>query len=443
MNPVPVVAPETLALPADERPAAPGARAALTLLLCINLFNYLDRQVLAAVEPQIRAEYLSNDPNAKTKMGLLGTAFFVSYMIFSPLFGWLGDRMSRWRLVAFGVILWSLASGASGVDWGLPLASAFLVLFLTRCFVGIGEAAYGPTAPSLLADLFPVRNRGRIMAWFYLAIPVGGALGYTLGGIMASMDAWRWAFYLVVPPGLLLGFVCFVMREPQRGLADLAPNTSPRQVRWSDYLTLFQTPSYVIDCAGMTAMTFAIGALSFWMPAYLHLREAQPVFGIEPVTFFGVLTALAGLVATLSGGILADFLRSSLPGSYFLVSGFGMLVGCPAVLAVVYLPFPTAWVFVFFAVFFLFFNTGPSNTILANVTHPALRSSAFAINIFVIHALGDVISPPLVGFVADRWGLQVGFTLVAYVIALGGLIWLAGSRFLEDDTRRAPTRLTP
>src|SRR5947209_5497139 len=95
----------------------PGARAALLLLLCINLFNYIDRQVLAAVEPQIREELLKDDPNAKTKMGLLSTAFLVSYMIVAPVFGWLADHVSRWKLIGIGVLLWSLASGASGVNW--------------------------------------------------------------------------------------------------------------------------------------------------------------------------------------------------------------------------------------------------------------------------------------------------------------------------------------
>src|SRR5262245_19754249 len=120
--------------------ALPGARLALILLLSINLFNYIDRQVLAAVEPEIRKEMLPGEPeeSARFKMGLLPTAFLLTYMLSAPLFGWLADHLPRWGLVGIGVILWSLASGASGVNWGVGLATAFWLLFVTRCFVGIG-----------------------------------------------------------------------------------------------------------------------------------------------------------------------------------------------------------------------------------------------------------------------------------------------------------------
>src|SRR6266849_1678581 len=182
----------------------PGARAALMLLLSINLFNYIDRQVLAAVVENIERELpipavpawlervFGSEPK-NTLSGLLAMAFMVTYMITAPVFGRLAERMSRWWLVGAGVIVWSLASGASG------MASTFGILLLTRCFVGIGEGAYGPIAPDMISDLYPVQIRGRVLAWFYMAIPVGSALGYVLGGTIASMLNWRWAFYLVVP----------------------------------------------------------------------------------------------------------------------------------------------------------------------------------------------------------------------------------------------------
>ena len=199
----------------------------LILLVAINLFNYIDRQVLAAVEPEIRQELDRGlrteaaalavvDPaaaakidlseaGAKTRTGLLTMAFLISYMIFAPLFGWLANRYSRWKLIGIGVIVWSLASGASGLDWHLGPMAAYWGLMATRCFVGIGEGGYGPVAPAMVSDLYPVEQRGRAMARFFLAIPVGGALGYALGEIVKNQLGWRWAFYVVVPPGILLG----------------------------------------------------------------------------------------------------------------------------------------------------------------------------------------------------------------------------------------------
>jgi MFS family permease len=413
-----------------ERSISPrAARLAVALLLGINLFNYIDRYVLAAVESKIGQDLLPGDPNALAKMGSLATAFILSYMISAPIFGWLADRMSRWLLVGLGVLVWTLASGGSG------LAISYTMLLTTRLFVGVGEGGYGPAAPTLIADLFPIQRRGAVMAWFYMAIPLGSALGYMLGGQIESMAGWRWAFYAVVPPGLLLGVLCFFMKDPPRGISDAGPSNPKQHARLADYLALVRNPSYVLDCAGMTAMTFAIGGISFWMPRYIS--EARGAGDLAHVNFvFGALTAVSGIVATLLGGWIGDKLRPRLSGSYFLVSGVGILIACPAVVLMLYLPFPMAWVAVFVAEFFLFFNTGPSNTILANVTHPSIRATAFALNILLIHALGDALSPPVLGHVAERYSWKVAFGLVVAAMASAGVLWLIGTRYLAKDESR-------
>ena len=190
--------------------ALTGRWAALSLLLLINLFSYIDRQVLAAVEPQIRATFFVADNRyAMAVTGALGTAFLVSYMVAAPVIGWLADRFSRWVIVGCAVILWSLASGASG------LAATFSILLATRILVGIGEGGYGPAAPTVLSDLFPLETRGRVLAIFYAAVPAGNALGYILGGLVTEYWGWRWAFYAVTPPGLVLGILCFFQKDPR------------------------------------------------------------------------------------------------------------------------------------------------------------------------------------------------------------------------------------
>ncbi len=355
-----------------------GARIALALLLAINLFNYIDRQVLAAVEPEIRRELLGDAEDARLWMAVLTFAFLVSYMLLSPLFGMLADRYSRWLLVGVGILVWSLASGASGIPWtdfGIASGLAFTLLLITRCFVGVGEAAYGPVAPAMLSDLFPIRKRGMVLACFYLAIPVGGALGYALGEEVKNLLSWHWAFFCVVPPGLVLGVWCFLMRDPPRGQSeDVA--VAQKKLSLAAIGNLLRIPSYALNTIGMTFMTFTIGGIAFWMPDFLEQRQVPPVGPIGPRTFFGILAAVAGLVSTLAGGLAGDALRRRFSGSYFLVSGTALLVGFPMVLGMLYTPFPTAWWFVFAAVFCLFFNTGPTNAILANVTHPNIRASA-------------------------------------------------------------------
>src|SRR2546425_12249235 len=237
--------------PVGKRPLS-GAQSALFLLLAINLFNYIDRQILAALEPDIRGTFFAaDDVNAMTKIGLLGDAFFVTYMISAPILGLLADRFSRWIIVGSAVILRSVASGGSG------LAATFAGLFATRICVGIGEGGYGPAAPAILSDLFPIETRGRTMAIFYAAIPVGGALGYVIGGLVGAHFGWRWAFYLVTPPGLLLGLLCFWQRDPRIASHHLVQKSSHLSMR--DYLNLFRTRSYLINCIAMTLMTFVTG----------------------------------------------------------------------------------------------------------------------------------------------------------------------------------------
>src|SRR5258705_7871209 len=400
-----------------------GARSELFLPLAINLYNYIDRQVLAALEPDIGATFFpAGGVNAMTKTGLLGDAFFVTYMISAPILGLLADRFSRWIIIGSAVLLWSLASGGSG------LAATFTILFATRVCVGIGEGGYGPAAPTILSDLFPIETRGRIMAIFCAAIPVGSALGYVIGGLIGAHLGWRWAFYLVAPPGLLLGLLCFWQRDP-RVAADHLIQKARRSLR--DYLNLFRTRSYLINCIAMTLMTFVTGGLGFWAPAYLRFRNQSPDVGM---TIFGLIIVVAGLVSTLLGGVIADKLRSRVAGSYFWVSGIGMLISCPVFIATLYIPFPAAWITMFVAIFFLFLNTGPSNTALANVSLPAVRATAFAANIFVIHAFGDVQAFWLLGYIGGHTNMRVAFLFVSGIIFASGLAWIIGAKYLPADT---------
>jgi len=432
--------------PEPNLPSQPGVSErsrwfVVALLLAINLLNYVDRYVLAAVEPHIRQDLFPDGAaNINALMGFLPTAFLLSYMITAPLFGWLSDRVNRWWIISGGVIVWSLASGGSG------LASTYAMLLITRLFIGFGEAAYGPAAPTVLADLFPVERRGRILSLFYVAIPVGSAIGFLLGGVMADRFGWRTAFYVSLPPGILLGLVCLAMRDPRQHLAATGQPAPPvANHSLADYASLARIPSYVINTLGMAAMVFALGAVAFWMPNYIYRfrREDLPP-GVEPSLervnmIFGAITVTAGITATLFGGWLGDKLRARWSGSYFLVSGIGMLVGTPIFLLVLVTPFPTAWGLIFLTEFCLLLNTGPANAVLANVTRPAIRSSAFAINIFLIHLLGDAVSPSLVGWITDLAGgnMNVGFTAVTVAIALSGVLWIAGARFLAADTAAA------
>jgi MFS family permease len=412
-------------------PGRRDARTAVVLLLSINIFNYVDRQILAAVEPSIRAAFfLPGDKNALAISGILGSAFLVTYMLVAPALGWLADRFSRWVIIGFAVIFWSFATAGSG------LAATFGILFFTRILVGVGEGGYGPAAPTILADLFPVETRGRIMSFFFAAIPVGSALGYVIGGAVLTHltfvpepDRWRWALCLVAVPGIALGVWCLFQRDP-RAVHGVRPEK--QRAKWDDYLTIIRTPSYLFNCGAQTAMTFAAGGIGWWIAAYLKDR-GLPSSSTE---LFGIIIAVAGLTSTLIGGWLADRLRDKYRGSYFLVSGWGMLCAFPFFVAMLFTPFPFAWLLMFASVFFLFLNTGPSNTALANVSLPKVRATAFAFNILILHLFGDVPAFPAIGYVAGHTNWTTAFLVVSGMMLLAGVLWLVGAKFLPRDTAR-------
>ncbi len=401
----------------------------LFLLVLLNLFNYIDRYNLPPVIKPIEQEFGATG----TQMGLLATGFLVVYMVTAPIFGWMADRYSRWALVGVGMLIQSLGTFGSG------LADSFIMLLIARCVVGVGDAAYGPAAPTIISDLYPIEKRGRRLAWFYAAIPVGSALGFAIGGYMQSLTgSWRWGFYSIVGPMILLGVICLMIRDRRAGSKQTG--AIHHKVTLKDYLSLARNKSYLFNCAGMTAMTFAIGGISYWMPYYL--KDARGMSDESASMGFGAIVVLAGLSATLFGGYLGDILKPRFSGSYFIVSGVGMLIGAPLVGLMLVTPFPYCWIVIFCAVFVLFMNTGPSNAILANVTAPGLRASAFALNIFIIHALGDAISPPIIGGLRDAWNFNAAFGLIIFMVALGGVLWLMGARYLEADTARVETSTT-
>jgi MFS family permease len=405
------------------RPLSPNYRRyALALLLAVNLLNYIDRQVLYAVFPLIKSDLALSD----TALGLLGSAFMVCYMVAAPLLGWLGDRLSRVRLAAAGLLVWSVATALAG------FAPGYRTLLVARTTVGIGEASFGTVSPGLLADYFSRERRGRVLAWFYLAIPVGSALGYLLGGIIGNRFGWHAAFLMVGLPGLLVTLPVWRLREPARGgAAEDLPQPAARA-----YRTLFTNRSFVCNTLAMAAMTFAMGGLAQWLPTFLYRMHGLDV--ARGNTLFGAVTVAAGIGGTLAGGWLGDRCQQKHATGYLLVSGWGFLFGVPIAAWAISTPsLQGCLIAMFFAEFFLFLNTGPLNTVIVNVTGPAIRAMAFAVNIFFIHALGDAMSPTFLGWLSDQWGLRNALLVTPAAIAVAAGFCFLCMRFIAADMKKA------
>ena len=248
----------------------------------------------------------------------------------------------------------------------------------------------------------------------------------------------------MAPPGIVLAILAWFRPEPSRGGVEASRVDAQPLALKHALRDLVRNRSFVMNTLGMTAMTFAVGGMSFWMPTYIHefrmlggTDEAGTAQLAKVTTTFGAITVVAGLAGTLAGGWISDRLRTRMKGAYAAFSGIGMLAAFPCFLGVLYTPFPVAWVFMFLSIFLLMLNTGPTNTIIANVTPASVRATAYAANIFVIHALGDAISPPIIGLVTDRTGdMNKAFLIVGGAIVISGLLWLLAARTLDADTDR-------
>lgn len=405
----------------------------LGVLTVINFLNYIDQMLLSAVLEQVKLEFTLSD----TESGLLGSVFVLVYTLASPL-GYFGDQMRRKWIIAGGVLLWSLATLAAG------LARTYHELLLCRALLGVGEAAYATIAPSIIADLYGKDERSRKLALFYLATPVGSALGYVLGGYLGLHYGWRAVFFVGGLPGLVFAALAALIKEPERGRLDrdeapAEPVSFPRALG-----RLLRTPAWRINTIGLTLMTFTLGGLSQWMPAYL-----ERVHGVKGAAVpFGAVTVAAGICGTLLGGILGDRMQARSAGGYFKLSGVGVVLSAPFIVVLTQLGWlPGLLAAAFVAMVLLFLNTGPLNAALVGCVPSTLRGTAFAANIFCIHAFGDGISRTLIGVVSDRAGTYFGdaaaglnfaVATTALPVVVGGLVLLRGARQIA----RAPQGLT-
>jgi MFS transporter, Spinster family, sphingosine-1-phosphate transporter len=388
-------------------------RTALVLLTALNLLNYIDRSVLFAVQPLVQSEFHLT----KTELGYLTSAFLGFYMIAAPFAGPLADRYSRKLIIVLGAVFWS------GLTLLTAVTHTYWELLVRHTLVGVGEATFVTIAPTFVADLFPEKVRGRIFGIFYLAIPVGTAAGYLLGGKLGPAHGWRFPFYIAAFPGFLLALAIAFLPEPPRGQFDSVKETSER----GTLRGLIHNPAFWTVTLGMAAGTFSLGGIQVWIPTFLV--EARG-YSLESANLiFGAIVVCDGIIASLLGGWLGDRLLPRMKGSYYFVSALSMGLGVPVMIVALFVKGPIMLPAIALAAFFLLLNTSPLNTALVNSVGAHIRATAIAVNIFLFHLFGDVPSPTMMGYVADRRSLQAAFILPVIAMALSSAILFYGMRF--------------
>ena len=390
------------------------AQVTLLLLIALNLLNYLDRYILSGEIAPIQQEFHASDH----QMGLLATALFVFYMLAAPLTGWLGNRQSRKHLIIAGAVLWSLAT--LGTVW----VHSYWTLYIRQAFVGIGEATFGIFAPAVIADFYPERERNRILSMFYVAIPVGAALGYLAGGQLGGLWGWRAPFFICAIPGFVVAALYgWFAHEPERGCCDQIHSTLDR----ATFKGLFRNRAYLAASFGLAMLTFAMGGLSWWMPEFLR-RFAGLSMGNSSLVV-GAITVVDGIAGTVVGGWLAQRWLRTNHRALYLLSFWSVALTLPFGILVFFGPPSLAVPSLFAAEFFLFLNTGPLNAAIVNSVTAPIRATAVGLNFFIIHCFGDTFSPQIIGAISDRvqsLRMAMGATLVALVLS-GTILW-AGAK---------------
>jgi len=384
----------------------------LAVLTFINLFNYIDRWVVATLLEPIKHDLGLSD----TQLGLIGSGFIVVYAFTSPIFGSLGDKKKRPPLIAIGVAIWSLATGLAG------FARGFVSLFIARSTVGVGEAAYGTIAPAILSDAFPYEKRGRVMSVFFAAIPIGSALAYVLGGLADKAFGWRAAFWMVGFPGLFLSLLILFVKDPPRGQNDPG-GAAAAPAADTGYLHLIRNTHYLLIVLGYAAYTFALGGLGYWMPAFLERSRGMP--RAEATVTFGTIVVITGFLGTFLGGWLGDYFLRRTKQSYLWVSGIATLAAAPLTyVALTSHAKPLYMTMIAIAEVLIFMCTGPVNSAIVNAVSPLERATAVGLSVFLMHFLGDIPSPPLIGALSDRSSLEQAFLVVPVAVLVSGLIWI-------------------
>jgi predicted MFS family arabinose efflux permease len=347
----------------------------------------------------------------------MATAFMLGYFLTSPIFGYLGDRLSRKKLMAIGVIGWSLGTCLTGI------AQGFSFMIFCRVMVGLGEASFGAIGPAVISDAFEAKKRNKAITIFSLAVPLGAALGFALGGLIAAQLGWRNAFFITGIPGFFLAALLFFVPEPERGQSE-EKEVSKEKITVKRLWSLFSNREYLFVNLGYIFYTFAMGAFSFWGPAFLSRVHGMDV--ADASLFLGPTLVVGGILGTIIGGYFANKWREKSPSGYAKLLLISVLCAVPFSF-VSFLTENTllSMICIALSLIFLFQSTGPINTVIVESVAPNMRASAMAICIFMIHAFGDLWSPELVGRVSDQFGgnLRIGMLILPGAFLLAGLFW--------------------
>lgn len=407
------------------------ARRALALLFLVSLFNYMDRYMLAVLLPAIKTDLRLSDTQVGFVSGLAFTLFYATMGI--PI-ARLADRYSRKNIIAIALAVWSAMTAVCG------LAQNFVQLALARIMVGVGEAGCSPPSHSLIADLFPVKQRAKALSVYALGAPVGILIGFLLGGWLTQLYGWRVALFTVGLPGILLAWVvCRRLAEPQRGAADGLATVPPLPPFWFSLKTLMASPTF-------RHLSFATGLYTVlwlgvvqWLPSFFTRS-----FGLEigvASTWLAIILSVSQLIGMLSGGYLADRLGVSDLRWYVWVPAIAILISTPMFALTFLTQNPTVAFLSLFLPFMIGVMQGPPSFAVAQgLADLRMRAMAAALLLLVANLVGGGIGPQAVGAMSDFLAPRFDSDSLRYALLTVSLLfglWASLHYFLAGKTIRA------
>ena len=399
------------------------------LLFLLYLFNYVDRMVVAAIFPYLKADWGLTD----TQCGWFASIVTLMMTVFVFPVSLLVDRWSRKKAIGIMAVLWSFGAAACA------FTRNFTQLFTMRSLVGVGEAAYTSGGHAMIAAYFPEEKRATMNGLFTAAIPMGTAIGVILGGVIAETLGWRYAFGILAVPGLIVAILFFWVKDYKTVQIVRTTGDGAQAVRvkmkFADIVREFlHTPSVLFTYLGYVGNTFVTTGLMNWLPSYYHRVDGLPMDKAGLKTSIVFLLAIFGAPI---GGYITDRIRkrflnarmtipavTSFLTALFLFIGFSFLEGRAKY---------------FFLIFFGFtapmFAAGGS-AVTQDVVHPGLSAISYSLAQFFMMLLGYSLSPIFIGFISDRYDLLTAFKFLPLFALFGGAAFFVGSFFYVRDLHK-------
>lgn len=378
----------------------------LFLLFFINIFNYVDRLALSGVSPLIKAQFMFDD----VTVGALGSVFLLSYTIFALPFGIWSDYWKPQKVAAVGVVVWSLATVLTGT------ATTQWEMFLWRALVGIGEAAYVATAPTLISQRFASGQRAKMLGFYNLGMPLGAALGVAFGGLIGEHLGWQSVFIIVGVPGFALAVLAWFIKDDDSQVRDSIQIPVKREKLSFELVKKSLPKPYWLIVAGYIGISVCYGSVTVFLPLFMTRILNYSVS--EAGTVAGIIIGTAGILGAPAGGWIGDRWYKKTPGG----RGYTVCLACLMASVCMWIGINLQSSIMFgIAAFFLLWHVGVAAAMVFDTAKAAIWNSAMSITILFMHLFGDVPSSLITGKLSDHFGMIFAFNLLPVALLLGGI----------------------